>query len=60
MPRVGPPSYPPFRLAFGLIAASLVILALARLEAPLIAVAALGVPLLFQLYIFEVDPYESN
>jgi hypothetical protein len=47
-------------MTFGLIAVLLVILALADLEAPLIAVSALGVPLLFQLYIFEVDPYESS
>ena len=60
MPQLGHRSKSPFRMTFGLIAALLVILALARLEAPLIAVSALGVPLLFQLYIFEVDPYQSG
>ncbi|HLN42970.1 MAG TPA: hypothetical protein VK215_10975 [Acidimicrobiales bacterium] len=60
LPQLGHRSKSPFRMTFGLIATLLVILALADLEAPLIAVSALGVPLLFQLYIFEVDPYESN
>jgi hypothetical protein len=58
LPQLGHRSKSPFRVTFGLIATLLVILALADLEAPLIAVSALGVPLLFQLYVFEVDPYE--
>ena len=50
----------PFRAALGFIVALLVVFALAGTVAPLIAVCALGVPLLFLLYIFEVDPYEGT
>lgn len=42
------------------LAAVLVVLGSLRLEAPVIAVAALGVPLLFQLYLAEVDLYEEQ
>lgn len=50
----------PFRLALALIVALLVVFAFAGTSAPLIAVCALGVPLLFLLYIWEVDPYEGS
>ncbi len=50
----------PFRAALGVIVALVVVFALAGTVAPLIAVCALGVPLLFLLYIVEVDPYEGT
>lgn len=50
----------PFRVAFAVIVALLVIFALAGTSGPLIAVSALSVPLLFFLYIWEVDPYEGS
>ena len=50
----------PFRTALGLVVLLLVAFALAGTAAPLIAVCALGVPLLFLLYIIEVDPYEGT
>jgi hypothetical protein len=50
----------PFRVGFGVFLVLLLIFALAGTSAPLIAVAALGVPLLFLIYIWEVDPYEST
>jgi hypothetical protein len=50
----------PFRIAFAAVLVLLLILALAGTAAPLIAVSALSVPLLFLLYIWEVDPYESS
>jgi hypothetical protein len=49
-----------FRVAFGLIAALLVIMAAAGLEAPVIAISALAVPLLFLVYVFEIDPLETR
>ena len=50
----------PFRLGFAVFLVLLLIFALAGTTAPLIAVSALGVPLLFLLYIWEVDPYEGS
>jgi hypothetical protein len=50
----------PFRIAFAVIVALLLIFALAGTSAPLIAVSALSVPLLFLVYIWEVDPYEGS
>jgi RNA polymerase subunit RPABC4/transcription elongation factor Spt4 len=50
----------PFRIGFGIFLILLLIFALAGTSAPLIAVAALSVPLLFLLYIWEVDPYEGS
>jgi RsiW-degrading membrane proteinase PrsW (M82 family) len=38
----------------------LVIFSATGLEAPVIALAAMGVPLLFQIYIYEVDLYEDG
>jgi RsiW-degrading membrane proteinase PrsW (M82 family) len=49
----------PFRIAVVILAVALVVLATLRLQAPMIAVAALGVPLLFQLYLQESDVYED-
>lgn len=49
----------PFRVAVVLLTVALVVLAALRLQAPMIAVAALGVPLLFQLYLQEADVYED-
>lgn len=50
----------PFRVGFGVFLALLLIFALAGTSAPLIAVSALSVPLLFLLYIWDVDPYEGS
>lgn len=50
----------PFRYALGIIVALMIAFALAGTTAPLMAVCALGVPLLFLLYIIEVDPYEGT
>ena len=49
----------PFRVAVVVLVAALVVLAALRLQAPMIAVAALGVPLVFQLYLQESDVYED-
>jgi RsiW-degrading membrane proteinase PrsW (M82 family) len=49
----------PFRIAVVVLAVALVVLAALRLQAPMIAVAALGVPLLFQLYLQESDVYDD-
>src|SRR3954452_928089 len=49
----------PFRIAVVLLALALIVLAALRLQAPMIAVCALGVPLLFQLYLQESDDYED-
>jgi hypothetical protein len=50
----------PFRVGFGIFLVLLLIFSLAGTSAPLIAVSALGVPLLFLIYIWEVDPYEGS
>jgi RNA polymerase subunit RPABC4/transcription elongation factor Spt4 len=50
----------PFRVGFGIFLVLLLIFSLADTSAPLIAVSALGVPLLFLIYIWEVDPYEGS
>jgi hypothetical protein len=50
----------PFRIGFAVVVALLLIFALAGTSAPLIAVSALSVPLLFLIYIWEVDPYEGS
>ncbi len=44
-----------FRTAVGLIVVALIGLALGAVEAPAIAVSALGLPLLYLLYVYEVD-----
>jgi RsiW-degrading membrane proteinase PrsW (M82 family) len=49
----------PFRVAVVVLIVGLVVLAALRLQAPMIAVAALGVPLVFQLYLQECDVYED-
>jgi RNA polymerase subunit RPABC4/transcription elongation factor Spt4 len=50
----------PFRVGFGVFLILLLVFSLAATSAPLIAVSALGVPLLFLIYIWEVDPYEGS
>src|SRR5277367_3824071 len=50
----------PFRVGLGLALVLLLVFALIGTSAPLIAVAALSVPLLFLLYVWEVDPYEGS
>jgi hypothetical protein len=59
-PQLGQRSRRPFRVAFGVIAVALVALALAGLEAPVIALCSVSLPLLFLLYVVEVDPYETG
>jgi RNA polymerase subunit RPABC4/transcription elongation factor Spt4/RsiW-degrading membrane proteinase PrsW (M82 family) len=49
-----------FRVAVFWLVVILVALAVAGLESPLIAVAALGLPLLFQLYVIETGPYGDD
>ena len=49
----------PFRIAVVLLVVALVVLAALRLQAPMIALAALGVPVVFQLYLQESDVYED-
>jgi RsiW-degrading membrane proteinase PrsW (M82 family) len=49
-----------FRIALGLFTLALLGCALAGATGPVIAVSALGVPLLFQIYVYEVDPYQSG
>jgi hypothetical protein len=47
-----------FRVAFALVVAALLIVAVAGLEAPVIAISALAIPLLFLVYVYEIDPLE--
>jgi hypothetical protein len=57
-PQLSGNSRAPFRVAFALAVGVLVIVAVAGLQAPVIAVSALAVPLLFLVYVFEIDPLE--
>jgi hypothetical protein len=59
-PRLAGRSRPAFRVAFGLVAMVLVIMAVAGLQAPVIALSAVAVPLLFLLYVYEIDPLEAG
>jgi hypothetical protein len=59
-PHLSHRSSAPFRAGFALLVTLLVIFSATGLEAPVIALAAMGVPLLFQLYIHEVDVYEDG
>lgn len=49
----------PFRIGTLVLFASLFVLAALRLQTPMIAVAAIGVPVLFMLYLYESDVYED-
>jgi RNA polymerase subunit RPABC4/transcription elongation factor Spt4 len=59
-PRLAGRSRAAFRVAFGLTAAVLVVMAVAGLQAPVIAVSAVAVPLLFLLYVYEIDPLDAS
>lgn len=54
-PQLPSPSRTPFRLGLAVVLVALVACALLRLPAALIAVAALGLPLLFLIYLQESD-----
>lgn len=57
-PRLSGRSRGPLRVAFALAVAILLIVAVAGLQAPVIAVSALAIPLLFLVYVYEIDPLE--
>jgi uncharacterized paraquat-inducible protein A len=59
-PHLSHRSRGPFRVGFVAVLAAMLILAALRLQAPAIAVCALGIPLLFQLYIYEADLYDEE
>ncbi len=59
-PQLASRSRTAFRLAFGLFAVVLLALALARLGPAVVAVSALGVPLLFLFYLVEILPAEKG
>ncbi len=50
----------PFRIGFAFLVIAMLALAAGHLQAPVIAVSALGIPLLFQLYLYEIDIYEAE
>jgi len=58
LPQLSGRSRGPFRVAFGLVVGILLIVAVAGLEAPVIAISALAIPLLFLVYVYEIDPLE--
>ena len=55
-PQLAGASRSAYRVAFGLIVLLLVGLAVAGLTAPVIAVSALAIPLLFLIYLYEIAP----
>jgi len=50
----------PFQIAVGLTLLLLIVLSLARLTGPAIAVAALAIPLIYLLYLYQVEVYEDE
>ncbi len=50
----------PFQIAVGLSLLLLVVLSVARLTGPAIAVAALAIPLIYLLYLYQVEVYEDE
>jgi RNA polymerase subunit RPABC4/transcription elongation factor Spt4 len=59
-PHLSHRSRGPFRLGLAAVVVALLVLAGLRLQAPAIAVSALGIPLLFQLYIYEANLYDDE
>lgn len=59
-PHLSHRSRGPFRLGLTAVVVALLVLSGLRLQAPAIAVAALGIPLLFQLYIYEANLYDEE
>jgi rRNA maturation endonuclease Nob1 len=59
-PQLSTRAKAPFRLALSIVLVLILAFALSGAAAPLIALCALGIPLLFLLYIWEVDPYEGS
>jgi hypothetical protein len=49
----------PFRLGLIVLLIALVAFAVLRWQAPLVAVSALGLPLMFHLYLYETDGYQD-
>ncbi len=58
-PRLSPSSRMPFLLGLGVLLAALLAATLSRLPAALITVAALGLPLLFLIYLQESDVFDD-
>ncbi|CAN5724578.1 hypothetical protein BH09ACT8_BH09ACT8_13340 [soil metagenome] len=58
-PQLPAKSRAPFRLALIVVVVALVAFAMFRLPAALVAVAALGLPLLFVLYLHEIDAHRD-
>ena len=59
-PQLAGASRTAYRVAFGLIVLLLVGLAVAGLTAPVIAVSALAIPLLFLIYLYEIAPWDAR
>jgi hypothetical protein len=59
-PQLAGASRSAYRVAFGLIVVLLVGLAVAGLTAPVIAVSALAIPLLFLIYLYEIAPRDAR
>jgi hypothetical protein len=58
-PHLPQRSRTPFRVALAILLVALVVFALLRWQAPLIAVGALGLPVLFVIYLLESDAYDD-
>jgi hypothetical protein len=57
-PHLGQHSLRPFRIGVGILVVALLVFSMLKWQAPLIAVGALGLPVLFHLYLMESDAYE--
>lgn len=59
-PHLGERSRAPFRAGLAIVMFALAAFSVAQVQSAVIAVSAVGVPVLFELYVFEVDPFERG
>lgn len=59
-PHLGERSRAPFRAGLGVVLFALVVFSIAQVQPAVIAVSAVGVPVLFEFYVYEVDPFERG
>lgn len=58
-PHLSQRSRPPFRMALAVLVIALTVFVVLRWQPPLIAVSALGLPVLFLIYLYEADVYRD-
>jgi RNA polymerase subunit RPABC4/transcription elongation factor Spt4 len=59
-PHLGERSRGPFRAGLAIVIFALAVFSIAQVQSAVIAVSAVGVPVLFELYVYEIDPFEQG